>query len=151
LQTGDLARAEAAGNAVLAMPASGNSNRALALNILGIVSDQRQDLTRAEDYYNKALVADPSLTAAHNNLGNLYFKLKKERQAILQYQLVLRADPSNTEANLNLGLIYQAGGKPDQAISHLEKARQRAAGDARLMLTLAGLYFESDQKEKALA
>src|SRR6185369_8597291 len=34
---------------------------------------------------------------------------------------------------------------------HLERARARASSDARLMLTLAGIYFEANQKEKALS
>src|SRR5215471_14542190 len=147
----DLDRAEAAANSLLSMTAASNDMRAVAFNILGIVSDQRQDVAKAESYYRKALAADPSLIAAHNNLGNLYFKSKKEQQAISEYQMVLRTDPANTEANLNLGLIYQSNGRLELAGSHLEKAREQAPGDARLALSLAGLYLDTKKTEKALA
>ena len=133
------------------MTSTGRDLRAAAYNILGIVSDQQQQLDQAEGFYLRALTADPSLIAARNNLGNLYYKTKREKQAVLEYQLVLRADPSHTEANLNLGLIYQSNGQLQQAIRHLEKAREHAGSDARLMLTLAGLYFETIQKDRALA
>lgn len=151
LQKGDLGRADAAARAVIAATQATASMKAVAFNILGIVNDQREKFLEAENYYRKAITLDPSLIAARNNLGNLYFKTRREREAIAQYQFVLRVDPRHTEANLNLGLIYQATGRAALALSHLERARARASGDARLMVTLAGIYFEANQKEKALS
>ena len=149
LQSGDLGRAEAAARAVLAAPAN-RKNKAIALNVLGIVSDQKQNFAEAEKHYKDSLALDPSFVAARNNLGNLYFKTKRAPQALAQYHIVLRADPAHVEANLNLGLIYEAGNQPALALRHLERARQRAASDARLMLTLANLYFETGQSDRAV-
>src|SRR5690349_20595273 len=88
LQKGDLARAEAAARAVIAGQSVPLPTRAVALNILGIVSDQKEKFAEAESYYRKALDSDPGLIAARNNLGNLYFKTKREREAIAQYKIV---------------------------------------------------------------
>jgi len=151
LQAGDLGRAEAAARAALAVKPSSASVKATAFNILGIISDQHQKFAEAESYYRKALAVDPRFISARNNLGNLYFKTKREREAIAQYQMVLRADPAHTQANLNIGMIYQAKGQPQLAIRHLERAKNRASADPRLMLTLADLYFDAKQQERAVA
>ena len=94
LQKGDLGRAEAAARAVIEAAPATASMKAVALNILGIVSDQREKFPEAESCYRKALTLDPSLIAARNNLGNLYFKTNREREAIAQYQMVLGRDPN---------------------------------------------------------
>lgn len=151
LQAGDLGRAEAAAHGALNAKSAPASLKATALNILGIISDQHQKFDEAEKFYRKAIATDPRFVSARNNLGNLYFKTKREREAIAQYQIVLRSDTAHTEANLNLGMIYQAKGQATLALRHLERAKGRAAADPRLIFALADLYFETKQNERAVA
>lgn len=61
---------------------------------------------QAIEEYKLALVADPTSVELNNGLADLYFRLGRIRDAILQAQDLIKQDPKNLTAHKLLGRIY---------------------------------------------
>ena len=55
-------------------------------------------------------------SAAHNNLGTVYYGLGRADEAIEEYQKAIRLKPGYALAHNNLGLVYGKLGRVDEAI-----------------------------------
>lgn len=55
--------------------------------------------------YNNAIDSIGSSSDAYYNLGNAYFRLGKNAQAILAYERALRINPANSDARANLEFV----------------------------------------------
>src|SRR5580698_8472802 len=53
-----------------------------ALNLLGLIALQNNDLDAGVDYLRRATMANPQSVVARSNLGNAYYLLKSYAQAI---------------------------------------------------------------------
>src|SRR5438309_9899346 len=70
------------------------------------VEDSDQDLHQIEVLLKKAVVLDPSLGEAHQQLGNLYSDQKKYAQSIPQYLEAIQRSPDLPDAHYRLGQSY---------------------------------------------
>lgn len=75
---------------------------------------QAEDLYRegkyqeAADEYNRVLTTGKESAGLYYNLGNCYYKLGENTEAILNYERALLLDPSDSEAKYNLGVARKA-------------------------------------------
>jgi tetratricopeptide (TPR) repeat protein len=77
--------------------------------------ESREDDDGALIAYAKALEGDPSLAAAHTNLGNLLYSRGERGEARTHYEQALSLDPEQPEARYNLANLLDDVGDSDGA------------------------------------
>jgi tetratricopeptide (TPR) repeat protein len=93
--------------------------------------EARGDVTGAISKYNEILKAAPSLAAAYNNLGALYFDSGQYRNAIEVLQAGLRLNPRMAPSYAVLGSAYLALGDSNHAIAAFKSAVKENPKDLR--------------------
>ncbi|MGH9422613.1 MAG: tetratricopeptide repeat protein, partial [Thermoanaerobaculia bacterium] len=91
---------------------------ARAYSNLGAIYLKQQKWTEAIDAYQKAAMLDDD-TAAHYNLGFLFFTTGKTDRAQTEYRKALAGDPTLPLAYLHLGTIAFRAARYDEAIKFL--------------------------------
>lgn len=76
-----------------------------ALHMLGVLVGQRGDLAQSQDLIARAVRVDPSVAAAHANLGNTLRLMDRFTGAMASYDRALRLQPDNARALKGRGLI----------------------------------------------
>lgn len=67
--------------------------------------EKLRQFNKALDYYTKATYSDPLNIEARQNLGDLYFKLGFNMQAIREYQNILKYFPNNLQTQQKMNQI----------------------------------------------
>ena len=83
---------------------------------------QVSDFKSAELYYRQAIVLQPDLVQAHNNLGEVLQKQGRLNDALISYQQALKIKPDYSYAYHNLGYFFQQQGQFEEAIAAYKKA-----------------------------
>lgn len=77
----------------------------------GMSAYSNQDYDKAIEYYKKAIATNPNSGIAYNNIGNAYFRGKKDPKTALQYYVkATEVQPSYNYSWLNLALCQKALG-----------------------------------------
>ena len=76
---------------------------------------------RAEQLYRHAIARQPSLAAAHTNLGNLLYRRGDLAGARAAYERALEYEPTQPEARFDLGNLLEDMGETERAISELRR------------------------------
>ena len=100
--------------------------------------------------YHQTLELDPTLAAAHINLGRLYHQARQFDQAEAHYRAAVGQTPDDALAHFNLAALLEDSGRPEEAISQYRQAlaADPAFADAHYNL---GLLFESrGQRQDAI-
>ena len=71
---------------------------------LGLSSDPKGDLERADELESKALALDPDWTWAHDVKGGILRAQGRDEEAVAEYERALALDPSNVDAAGEPGL-----------------------------------------------
>ena len=116
------------------------------LNLLGIIFNQQQQYSNAEEVFDEALKIDPRSTKTHNNLGKSYLLSSQPDLAEREFRATLRLNPLDPAANYNLGSVLLAKGDAHAAITYLERVQP---GDEGTSLTLVTAYLSANQTVKA--
>jgi tetratricopeptide (TPR) repeat protein len=116
-----------------------DTNSAYGWFLRGCACDE--DPERADEAiaaYQRAIELDPSLAAAHTNLGNLYYQLEQRAAAARCYEAACALDPDLAEARYNLANIYEEEDDLDLAIAEYRRALHCAPdfSDAHFNLAL---------------
>lgn len=125
---------------------------AAAWNHLGTIAYQTRRYHEAENYFRRALEADPQAYEPLVNLGGVLVTLGREPEA-WNYNLnaVLRR-PNDALAQSQMGMTYFGLGKLDLAERYLLEARRLDAGHfSHPQLLLAEIYLRRHQNDKAAA
>ncbi len=123
---GDLDAAEALYREILLrMPESFH-----ALHMLGVLVGQRDDLEQSARLIEHAIRVDPSVAAAHANLGNTLRLLERGDDAMASYERALRLQPDNTRALKGRGLLLWKQRSVDAALACYERLLQLEPGYA---------------------
>jgi len=93
-----------------------------ALNNLGYVLLELEDVDGAIENCRQAVRYDPDYPLARNNLGNAYRANKENEKARAQYEAAIRLRPDYPQALHNLGVILIDMNEPEQAKTHLRRA-----------------------------
>jgi tetratricopeptide (TPR) repeat protein len=90
-------------------------NSADALQLTGALRRIQNRPEEAEDFYRRAIAADPALPQVHHNLGNLLNSEGRIAEAVECQREAIRLKPNFLEAHIALGVALQDLGKPDEA------------------------------------
>jgi tetratricopeptide (TPR) repeat protein len=101
-------------------------SNAEALRNLGNVAFDREQPTKAVEYYTRYLVLKPDDKNVQTDMATMMLAAGKVDEAIAAYQKILASDASFFQAQFNLGLAYQKAGNQVQAVAALQKARALA-------------------------
>jgi Tfp pilus assembly protein PilF len=103
LKSADINAAETAFNALSkALP-----NSAGVFANLGIIAAAKNDEPAAIGYYEKSLTLNPGYLVSLNNLGNIWMKQGKFKEAETLYLQAHKTDAGNTSVLLNLALLNE--------------------------------------------
>jgi tetratricopeptide (TPR) repeat protein len=98
------------------------TNNHMALSGMGNVFLHQENLTKAADYYLKALHLRPDYADVRINLGIVYLKQGKYSNAISQFQEALKVKINSSKAHNNIGIALALQGKIDDAVTHFQLA-----------------------------
>lgn len=86
---------------------------------------QAGNLEKAEAELLALTQNSPGLAAAHNNLGVIYRRSGRFKEAEQQYNAALSANGDSRDAHLNLGILYDIYlQQPAKALEHYERYQQ---------------------------
>ncbi len=89
--------------------------------LAGCDAEDRGDIEAAERAYRQALEWQPTLAAAHTNLGNLKYRGGDAVGARASYERALECEPNQPEARYNLGNVLEDMGETELAIAELKR------------------------------
>jgi predicted O-linked N-acetylglucosamine transferase (SPINDLY family) len=93
-----------------------------ALNLLGLIALQHNELSIAADLLRRATVANPQSVGARNNLGNAYYLLGSFEQAVASYDIAIALKPDFADAHYNRGTALRGLQQNEAAIESFERA-----------------------------
>jgi Tfp pilus assembly protein PilF len=94
------------------------------------------DLVKAEEYLEKALVADVTYGPAHNTLGMLYLRQHRLYLAAWEFEYANKQMPERFEPIYNLALVYESADKLDRAVEFASMAFSMAPRNPDVLETL---------------
>ncbi|MGB7126917.1 MAG: tetratricopeptide repeat protein [Methylovirgula sp.] len=92
------------------------------LNLLGVIACQNRAYERAVQLISKAISMNPSVAAAHSNLGVALKELQRTEEALVSYDKAIALKPDYAEAHHNRGLVLKELGRPEEALLSYDKA-----------------------------
>ncbi len=103
---------------------AGGPRKTDALLNIGIIHGQRGDYSKARDYYQRAIRADPANARAYFNLGYISERTGHLREAVEFYQKAVYLNPKNAQIHYNSGNAYTKLKMEDKAVSSYLQAVQ---------------------------
>lgn len=107
-------------------------------------------IQEAIDAYTVAVSLDPSLAAAHVNLGTIYFTARDWARAEKYYQRSIDANPKYPLAHFNMGNLHDELGHRDKALHHYLLALRLDPQYADAHYNIALLYQNTGQPMKSM-
>ena len=117
------------------VPAMTGLARSLVNRVTNLHSDDpKSDLARAEDWAERAVVAEPDNSAAHYAKGWVFFANRQWPQAIAEAEAAIADNPSNAEAHAARGFWKSYLGRAEDGFSGLETAFRLSPRDPEVPL-----------------
>ena len=107
-------------------------------------NDPKSDIARAEDWAERAVVADPSNSAAHMAKALVLFAKRQWSQAIAEADAAIADDPNNAEAHAARSFWKLFLGRAEEGFSGLETAFRLSPRDPRVPLWQANVCYLHD-------
>ncbi|HPF95382.1 MAG: tetratricopeptide repeat protein [Candidatus Magasanikbacteria bacterium] len=111
----------------------------------------QENLALSEDFLKKAITAKPDYLAARYQLGVVYERQNRVKDAVGELEKVLVLNNKDVGVAFELSILYYRDGRKDQSRDLLEKIVQFAPDNANARWYLAALQEEQGLYEKALA
>jgi len=80
-------------------------NNAKVYNALGVAELKREDLYKAQKYFEKAIALNPQYATAYDNLGSIYYLTNELDKAAPYYEKALKLNPSSATIYYHLAQI----------------------------------------------
>ena len=121
------------------------------LTFLGLLNDLQGSLDTAVAVHQQVIKANPSHSAAHNNLGHAYQMQKKYADSEQEYAEAYNLDRSNVCAAANLGSMKVYAGNCDDAERFLSIALDYGCLQAGTFSNLALCEYQAGNAESAMS
>jgi tetratricopeptide (TPR) repeat protein len=112
LQMGQLAAAEQLVTALL----TDEVDAPLANYYLGVIQFRRGEMDAALKYLRRAEAANPGWIELQCQIGQVYLRRRRWKQAETAFKKALEIDPDSAEAHDGLGVAYRAQKRPEEAV-----------------------------------
>lgn len=120
-------------------------------NSLGVIAYQTRDYAQAEQYFRKALDANPGNWTPALNLGGVLLNLGRPKEALDYNRFAAHVHPNDALANSQLGINYFQLGQFDQAEQYLTTAEHADPSHfSHPQLMLAQIYARRGDKPSTL-
>jgi len=116
---------------------------------MGTLNIMRSDFKEAEQFFKRAVAADPENDRAICGLGISLFNLGKREEGFERYLNALRINPENEVALTSLVKAGYALKKLEHVESALEKFLSLRPANIEILFSLAGVRFHIGKAEKA--
>jgi cytochrome c-type biogenesis protein CcmH/NrfG len=123
-----------------------------ALRMYGNVAHDAREFERAEKYFNRYLVLDPTDPGVKTDLASTWLFQGRNADAEREYREVIASSPDFVQAHVNLGIALHAQGKTDEATASFRHAREIATTDdqrARIEQILAAAEGRAPEQAPA--
>jgi adenylate cyclase len=90
--------------------------------MLGLSSDPKGDLKRADELESKALALDPDEVSAHSQKGWVALAQGRNAEAVADFERALALNPSWADGDVGLGWAHLRLGEFDKSVEYLDKA-----------------------------
>ncbi|HZJ08795.1 MAG TPA: tetratricopeptide repeat protein [Trueperaceae bacterium] len=119
---------------------------------LGRVYRDSEQLELAQQAFRRAVVLDPTSATAHNNLGDIAYRLGDCSTAQYELSQAASLDPTNLSAASNLGIVLFECGDIEASLPRLQQAVQMdgAVFLPPLFTYLARAHLETGQVDEAI-
>jgi tetratricopeptide (TPR) repeat protein len=121
-----------------------------ALNDLGYLALQRDDLATAERYFVEAVASAPAFALVHANLGEVRERQGDFRAALRHYGDALHHAPEHPRFMYDRARMLALLGQTEEAIAQYEAALVEGPGDPRTLNNLGRLLAEQGDLTAAL-
>jgi tetratricopeptide (TPR) repeat protein len=111
---------------------------------------ERNSPEEARRAYHQALLLDPTLVAAHINLGRLYHEACEFEPAEAHYREAITQAPRGALAHFNLGVLLEDRGRAEEAIGAYRRAVECDSTLADAHYNLALLLEARGRRSEAL-
>ncbi len=129
---------------------SQESDKAIALTYLGIISDDRGNHDKAIDFYNRALKYEKNSIEIYKNLS-LSHRYKKDYDRSVEYaEKSLSIDPKDVNSMLLLGNIYYEMGKYKEAIRIYGKALEINPDNPSIFFNMGSALLKTGDEFSAI-
>ena len=126
-----------------------NPNHIDALNNLGSIFKELDQIEKAKKCYEKVIEIDPNYLNALNNLGIVFSELGENREAKNCYEKVIEIDPSHIDALNNLGIAFIELGENHKAKSCFEKVININPDYVDALNNLGSIFIKLKENHKA--
>jgi TolB-like protein/cytochrome c-type biogenesis protein CcmH/NrfG len=110
-----------------------------------------QNVKRAVEIAQQAIVLDDTLPGPHGTLGFVKLWQKQYEQATAEMERAIVLDPNNANGYDRLGYLFIAVGQPEEAIEAAQKAIRLDPNQWRFFNTLGQAYLMARRYEEAIA
>jgi protein O-mannosyl-transferase len=100
--------------------------------------------------YQVTLKKNPDFWLGYYNLGNIYLKTNRMKEAEKNYEQTLRLNPKYLDAHTNMGVILAQTGRPEEAIEHFQIAVRINPSHAEAQNNLGNLLLIEGLPKEAI-
>jgi arylsulfatase A-like enzyme/Tfp pilus assembly protein PilF len=97
------------------------------------------------------IASDPDITEAYFSLGNIYFRMRKFREAITYFQQALDRKPDDSFSVINIANSYLALRQSGEAEKFLLAYLKKGLEDSQLFFVLGGVFLNQKKYERAVS
>lgn len=123
-----------------------NHSNLEAILALGVLHYQKENFIDAEKYLLMCNEKMANSALVHNNLSNVYLKLRNINGAIHHLQELIKLQPLNASAHYNLGMLMFQIEKYDEASKHMLKATTINPKYVKAHIALSKIYDENGNR-----
>lgn len=125
-------------------------NSVYALNQLGTLELNKQQISTAREHFMRALQLDPTDRQTHRNLGAYFEAVREPDRAYSEYFAVVNSDPADADARCGLARALAALGNPNAALKEYGIALEYRPEYEVALNDMAMVYADLHQYDQAI-
>ena len=112
--------------------------------------EKNKSITRAQEFYEKAVRYNPNIAEAYYRLGRIYREKGDLNTSLIFFQKASSLTRDLTGVFEDLGSVYEQMGQYNRAITTFEEAIHASPSDSAIHYKLGEVYLLNNQKTYAL-